>query len=678
MGLGSAANTLTMYGGTLLLGGTTQTQNGGVFQSGSSMIRNGVLNTTTYSMLGGTLDTGATVNASTAFAMQAGTVNGVLAGSGDLTKTTNGVVTLAGVNTYTGATTVDGGKLEVNGSIASSSAVTVNAGGTLSGTGGLGATTIMSGGTLAPGNTASPTGTLGVTGDLVFQSGATYQVQVTPSAVANANVSGAATLGGAAVNAVFASGGYIEKKYTILTAGGGVSGAFASNVVNTNLPANFRTGLSYDANSAYLNLTLNYTPTTPTTPETTPTTTPTSPSTPTLTGPSAQVFTPLNQNQLNAANAVINVFNAGGAIPIVFGALTPGGLSQASGETSVGSQQTTFNAMNLFMGAMTDPFAAGRSNDVSPSVGGVSSFAEENSPRSAYAMFAKAMPVKADLLAQRWNVWATGFGGSQTTDGNAAMGSNTSTSRIYGAAVGADYRISPNTLAGFAMSGGGTTFSVANGGSGQSDLFQVGGFLRYTVGTGYLSAALSYAWQDVTTERNVVGVDRLRAHFNVNAFSGRLEGGSRYVTPWMGIGVTPYVAVQATAFDLPAYREQTLSGPGVFALNYAAKGLTSTRTELGIRADKAYALSDSILTLRGRLAWAHEFNPDRSLAATFQSVPGASFVVNGAAQASDAALVTTSIERMWRNGWSVAATFEGEFSNVTRSYAGKGVVRYGW
>jgi hypothetical protein len=30
------------------------------------------------------------------------------------------------------------------------------------------------------------------------------------------------------------------------------------------------------------------------------------------------------------------------------------------------------------------------------------------------------------------------------------------------------------------------------------------------------------------------------------------------------------------------------------------------------------------------------------------------------------------------NGFSVAATFEGEFSDVTRSYAGKGVVRYAW
>jgi hypothetical protein len=28
--------------------------------------------------------------------------------------------------------------------------------------------------------------------------------------------------------------------------------------------------------------------------------------------------------------------------------------------------------------------------------------------------------------------------------------------------------------------------------------------------------------------------------------------------------------------------------------------------------------------------------------------------------------------------WSAAATFEGELSNVTTSYAGKGVVRYSW
>jgi uncharacterized protein with beta-barrel porin domain len=82
--------------------------------------------------------------------------------------------------------------------------------------------------------------------------------------------------------------------------------------------------------------------------------------------------------------------------------------------------------------------------------------------------------------------------------------------------------------------------------------------------------------------------------------------------------------------------------------------------------------------MRGRFAWAHDYNPDRSITATFQALPGTSFVVNGAAQAPDSALTTASAEVRWLNGWSASITFEGEFSNVSRSYAGKGAVRYQW
>jgi len=42
-------------------------------------------------------------------------------------------------------------------------------------------------------------------------------------------------------------------------------------------------------------------------------------------------------------------------------------------------------------------------------------------------------------------------------------------------------------------------------------------------------------------------------------------------------------------------------------------------------------VQDAILTLRGRAAWAHDFNPDSTIGATFQTLPGASFAVNGAA-----------------------------------------------
>jgi uncharacterized protein with beta-barrel porin domain len=222
---------------------------------------------------------------------------------------------------------------------------------------------------------------------------------------------------------------------------------------------------------------------------------------------------------------------------------------------------------------------------------------------------------------------------------------------------------------------------VANGGTGRSDLFQIGAYVRHVSGPAYVSASLAYGWQDITTNRivTVAGFDQLRAQFNANAWSGRVEGGYRFVQPWIGgIGITPYAAAQFVTFNLPAYAEQAFTGLNTFALSYGAHDATDARTELGIRTDKSLAQSDGILTLRGRLAWAHDYDPDRSIAATFQTLPGASFVVNGAALAADSALTTASIEKKWTNGWSAAATFEGEFSNVTTSYAGKGVVRYLW
>jgi uncharacterized protein with beta-barrel porin domain len=110
-------------------------------------------------------------------------------------------------------------------------------------------------------------------------------------------------------------------------------------------------------------------------------------------------------------------------------------------------------------------------------------------------------------------------------------------------------------------------------------------------------------------------------------------------------------------------------------LRPAIDALGSERPEFPIWNDGARALSSCAHIV---FAWAHDFNPDRSIGATFQALPGASFVVNGAAQASDSALTTASAEMKWINGWSAAATFEGEFSGVTNSYAGKGVVRYQW
>jgi len=56
----------------------------------------------------------------------------------------------------------------------------------------------------------------------------------------------------------------------------------------------------------------------------------------------------------------------------------------------------------------------------------------------------------------------------------------------------------------------------------------------------------------------------------------------------------------------------------------------------------------------------------------------AAFVVNGARPNADSALVSAGAEMKWLNGFSLAATFEGEFSGNVTSYAGKGVAKYTW
>ncbi|MFB6417902.1 MULTISPECIES: autotransporter outer membrane beta-barrel domain-containing protein [Bradyrhizobium] len=561
-------------------------------------------------------------------------------GPGSLEKVGSGTLILSGTNAYTGTTTVNAGILRVDGDISQSSLTTVNAGGALFGAGIVGNTVIASGGIYAPGD-GGPGSSMQVQGDLTLQPGSLYGVQVgSGTSTSHALVTGNVALDGSVGVALY-PGSTVKKHYSIMEFFGAPTGNFSGVAA----PGGLIGTTSVGSDEVFLDFALDY---------------------------GAKYA--LNVNRKNVATTLQNFFNANGFLQAELAGLGPNGLTQASGEPATASQQTTFNAMNLFMSLLTDVFGAGRSG-----TSGATPYAPDTNAkdRNAHDAFA-SMKAPAATFEQRWDVWAAGYGGSQTTDGNAGLGSSNTTSSVYGTAVGLDYRFSPSTVAGFALAGGATGFNVNGLGWGRSDLFQAGAFVRHAAGPAYVTAALAYGWQDVTTNRVVTaaGYDQLRAQFNANAVSGRIEGGYRYATPW--VGVTPYAALQATLFSLPGYAEWAVVGSNVFALNYAAKDVTSTRTELGLRADRSFAAAGGLLTLRGRLAWAHDYNPDRSAGAVFQTLPGSAFVVNGAALARDSALTTASAQMNWMNGWSASATFEGEFSNITRSYAGKGLVRYAW
>jgi autotransporter-associated beta strand protein len=571
----------------------------------------------------------------------------VIQTGGSLAKVGNGTLTLSGTNAYTGATTVDAGSLIVNGSIAASSGVTVNSGTILGGSGTVSSTTINDGGTLAPGNSI---GTLTVQGSLVFSTAATYLVEVSPTSADRTNVSGIATLGGT-VNATFAPGDYLTRSYTILSATGGRSGTFGT-LATSNLPTGFVATLGYTATDVTLNLT------------------------------AALPTTGLAGNQQNVAGALSSFFNNGGALPPgfvgIFGLTGPNlanALSQLSGEAATGAQQGSFQLMNQFLGLMLDPFVEGRGGiGGGPAVG----FGPERTALPPDIAAAYASVLKAPPFEQRWGAWGSAYGGYNRTKGDAAVvGSHDLTARAAGVAAGLDYRVTPDTVLGFSLAGGGTSWGLADGlGGGKSEALQAGVYGATRSGPLYAAAALAYASHWMSTDRFAVAGDHLTADFNAQSFGARVEGGYRIATP---VGaVMPYAAAQTQYFRTSSYSETDVNGAG-FALSYNARSATATRSELGARFDHAATLDpNAALVLRGRLAWAHDWVSDPSLTAVFQALPGASFIVNGASPAKDSALASAGAELRFANGVTLGGKFDGEFARKAQTYAGSATVRVNW
>ncbi|WBU31534.1 autotransporter-associated beta strand repeat-containing protein [Rhodopseudomonas palustris] len=635
----------TFSGGTIINAGTLQLANSNMLSattaatvaSGTTLDLGG-FNQTIGSLAGGgsvalgaaLLTTGAD-NSSTNY-------SGTMSGTGGLTKQGTGNLILSGTNDYTGPTTVNAGTLSVNGSIAS--AVTAASGGRLGGSGSVGSTTIASGGTLAPGNSI---GTLTVNGDLTLAAGSSYAVEVSPTASDRTNVTGRATLAGT-VQASYATGSYISKRYTIVNAGGGVAGTFGA-LVDTNLPANFRSALAYDANNAYLDLMLAFVP--PTAPD---------------------YGNGLSRNQQQVAGALVNSFNVAGGIPTTLGTLKPDGLSQASGEAGAALQQSLFGSADLFMRSVF-------SNALDPTDGSAgrecAAPGSQAGPRDACA----ALPPAA-ASASRWSVWGAGYGGTLRVGGDASTGSHDTTSRVAGAAAGASYQVSPQARVGFALGGSGSSFSLAQGlGSGSSDNFNAALYGRYQLGPSYLAAALGYVWQDATVDRTVTvaGGEALRARMHPQALTARVEGGQRLQVS--GIGITPYAALQTTTMFLPTFGE---TGTSVFALDYAGRQSTVTRSELGARFDDEVFIDGRPLALRARAAWAHGWNTDWQAAATLRQIPAAQFNVYGAALPGDSVQVSLGASLGLGRGWTVSAAFDGEFWKHAESYAGRALVSYQW
>src|SRR5262249_34700552 len=324
-------------------------------------------------------------------------------------------------------------------------------------------------------------GTLTVNGNLVFAAASLYMVEVQGNTADRTNASGAATLAGTV--GVVNLGGNLTHSYTILSAAGGRSGTFDS-LAAVNLPAFLTASLAYTPTDVDLNLTS-----------------------------SIGQISGLTRNQTAVAAALDNSFNnGGGTLPALFGlpaSQLPAALDMLSGAGGGGTKETAFGGAGMFNSIMMDQGAFWRSRET-VDVNGVTFAgqplqyaASKKSKMADHPVFKEMAPPASS--PSRWRAWLTGFDGTWKLDGEAGIGSASLSHNTGGLAGGLDYQFAPDLLAGFAIGGSSSNFSVQDRiTSGHLEGAHFGGYAVKTWRELYAAGALSFSTFRNTETRSIV------------------------------------------------------------------------------------------------------------------------------------------------------------------------------
>ncbi len=423
--------------------------------------------------------------------------------------------------------------------------------------------------------------TLTSNGNVTFNAGSTYAISVTATGQSEKILAVSATLNGGTVAVNTIAGAYNPStQYTILSTTTGVTGSFSGVTVSGYNPQLFASSLSYDGFSVFL--TLNY-------------------------NNAAFLSIAQTQNQKAVAGA-LSAFGPNLPFLSSFAGQSDAqlrySLDQLSGEAATGAQQGAFQFTSQFLGLMLDPFVGGRGSGIEHRRHGAR--LQPRTRRAAGRYRPRLQQGAGDAGHE-----SAGLCGALDGLGHGVrrhqphqrrpvvIGSHDLSARAGGVAAGADYHFGRDALVGFALSGGGTRWDLAQAiGGGKSDAIQAGVYTAVRTGPAYFAASLAVANHWMSTDRLAPFGNQLTAKFDAQTVGGRIEGGYRFATP-IG-GFTPYAAAQAQAFRTPTYTEADLAGSG-FGLTYRGRTASDTRSELGARFDRATLVTpNSVLTLRGR------------------------------------------------------------------------------
>ncbi|MGO8738244.1 hypothetical protein [Rhodoblastus sp.] len=370
-----------------------------------------------------------------------------------------------------------------------------------------------------------------------------------------------------------------------------------------------------------------------------------------------------------------------------------------SGEGVAETEQTAFAMNDRFQSAVMREMGFwlfdDENNDPNAKVLGGSPLSYVDDVEIGHPAFASPMSWPQP---RTWRAWATMYGGNSSNPANPYVGSAATNENDGGAAFGLDYQLDPHAIVGvagaysranFGVLDRATTGSVEGGqialyGMARGDNAYLAGMLG---GDFYSNKEMRVASIPGTVLPPLFGTltpaiggfnENPAGAFASNGFSGQFETGYRNRLG-AGVDLTPFAGVQFAVLRMDGFTETNAGQASTIGLTYMGRTISSVPTFLGAQLSRKIDLGDGMnLSLWVRAAWKHEFEPLRSIEASFIAAPGFDFVVHGASAITDMARVDAGMKVAVNKNLEFFASFDGDFAPQGRDIAGMGGVRVNW
>lgn len=648
--------------------GTVTASGGIVFGSGSgSIVFNHTSSDYTFansisgvgtieSLAGTTYLTGNMSGFTGTYDLQGGTLSVVTSGVQTLSNslTGSGTMAFASGTTYlsgnssgfTGTADVSGtGILSVNGTLGGT--VDVASGGRLQGSGTVGGADAASGGTVAPGNSI---GTLSVSGNVSFASGSVYEVEANATSSDKIEATGTATLTGGTVSLIPYQGALLRAgtTYTILSATGGVTGAFDS--ISFSEALLFQTPrLSYDATNVYASVVRNGT---------------------------SFASVAASGNQANTA-AAIESLGAGSTLYDAVAIQSDAATTRQAFQSLTGEIHANVKASILEDQVAFGRVLSGRLAQASDNETGLAAPATVKASKRERLQYGEkiANAYAAENAKLDPTLWGQGFGGWGQRDGDAnAAGFK---HQDKGLMTGVDWMMGDKWRMGLAFGYDHADYDQDDktGAKGTADRYSLSAYGGRSWGKMSLRTGLTYAYSDIDTKRFVsfpYFSDNMRASYNAHSVSGFAE--TAYAFGDKDSKAEPFANLSYGYVNVPGFTEQ--GGAAALTAKDSSEALGSTT--LGARVRQVLPFLDTPknkAAFQASAGWLHTIgnvSPDTSL----RFAGGSSFKTQAAPLARDAAILGAGVDYLIGQQTTLGVAYTGQIGEHADTQAVRGNVSY--